>query len=361
MKFLSKIILLFLLAVTASAANDPELEAAYQRALVARTKEKMDSQKDMKAIWERSLPISAPSDSAEAAYQRAVAAREAAGVPPMQVVGGRFSNRSPEMDCFFAGDPAALFPEASREQLAYALGHDPEKNNYWMVQKLGVSQYLSNIYGVSVSAVANNFKTYTKAYFGEAIEDPHVAFGRIRRERERKKELEACGGILTFAVVIVFAGGLYVSGRIYDRWQKKMQTVPQIFVSDPEPVEPEKNETKKSIYSHISSASSYEKLLLYFTAATIIMLLAGLGEWKIGYYTFLRIITTISLAWFCFMDFPVFARFIFLLGAILYNPVFPIHLGDRDIWRVFNVITAAALLAGGIAVIRKLKHKENVE
>ena len=320
MKFLSKIILLFLLAVTASAANDPELEAA---------------------------------------YQRAVAAQEASGIQPIPLVSGRYYNASPEMDRFFAGDPAALFPEASREQLAYALGHDPEKNNYWMVQKLGVSQYLSNIYGVSVSAVANNFKTYTKAYFGEAVEDPHVAFGRIRREREREKERDACGQILVLAAVAVFAMGLYVAGRIYDRWQKKMQTVPQIFVSDPEPVEPEKNETKKSIYSHISSASSYEKLLLYFTAATIIMLLAGLGEWKIGYYTFLRIITTISLAWFCFMDFPVFARFIFLLGAILYNPVFPIHLGDRDIWRVFNVITAAALLVGGIAVIRKLKHKES--
>lgn len=123
----------------------------------------------------------------DAAYQRALAAREASGVPPMQVVGGRFSNRSPEMDRFFAGDPAALFPEASREQLAYALGHDPEKNNYWMVQKLGVSQYLGNIYGVPASAVANDFKTYTKAYFGEEIEDPHIAFGRIRELREGRE------------------------------------------------------------------------------------------------------------------------------------------------------------------------------
>ncbi|WP_277202626.1 DUF6804 family protein [Victivallis vadensis] len=104
-----------------------------------------------------------------------------------------------------------------------------------------------------------------------------------------------------------------------------------------------------------------DKFSLYFTGTAILLLLIGLTDCPYGYYTFLRIITTISLAWFCFMDFPVFARFIFLLGAILYNPVFPIHLGDRDIWLVFNVITVAALLAGGIAVIRKLKHKENVE
>lgn len=93
----------------------------------------------------------------------------------------------------------------------------------------------------------------------------------------------------------------------------------------------------------------------------LLLLLAVFATLPYGYYTFLRIITTISLAWFCFMDFPVFVRFIFLLGVILYNPVFPIYLGDRDIWLVFNVITVAALLAGGIAVIRKLKHKENVE
>ena len=147
--------------------EDQDIDAAYQRALAAREE-------------------SAASDI-DAAYQRALAAREASGVPPMQVVGGRFSNRSPEMDRFFAGDPAALFPEASREQLAYALGHDPEKNNYWMVQKLGVSQYLGNIYGVPASAVANDFKTYTKAYFGEEIEDPHIAFGRIRELREGRE------------------------------------------------------------------------------------------------------------------------------------------------------------------------------
>lgn len=108
----------------------------------------------------------------------------------------------------------------------------------------------------------------------------------------------------------------------------------------------------------ISNLSTEDKLFLCFTGTAILLLLIGLTDCPYGYYTFLRIITTISLAWFCFMDFPVFARFIFLLGAILYNPVFPIHLGDRDIWRVFNVITAAALLVGGIAVIHKLKHKE---
>lgn len=109
----------------------------------------------------------------------------------------------------------------------------------------------------------------------------------------------------------------------------------------------------------IKSLPTLSKLQFYFLAITIIMLLTAFEEWdNDGYYTFLRIITTISLAWFCFMDFPVFVRFIFLLGVILYNPVFPIYLGDRDIWLVFNVITVAALLAGGIAAIRKLKHKE---
>lgn len=59
-----------------------------------------------------------------------------------------------------------------------------------------------------------------------------------------------------------------------------------------------------------------------------------------------------------FQGLPGFYQIHFPAGVILYNPFFPIYPGDRDIWSVFNVITVAALLAGGIAVIRKLKHKE---
>lgn len=107
--------------------------------------------------------------------------------------------------------------------------------------------------------------------------------------------------------------------------------------------------------------STRNKFFFCFTGTAILLLLIGLTDCPYGYYTFLRIITTISLAWFCFMDFPAFIRFIFLLGAILYNPVFPIYLGDRDIWLVFNLITIAALLIGGIAVISKLKRKKEIK
>ena len=35
---------------------------------------------------------------------------------------------------------------------------------------------------------------------------------------------------------------------------------------------------------------------------------------------------------------------ILLLGTILYNPIVPVHLGDRDVWQVINLLTIPTLV-----------------
>ena len=49
-------------------------------------------------------------------------------------------------------------------------------------------------------------------------------------------------------------------------------------------------------------------------------------------------------------------RFIFALGAILYNPIAPIHLGDRDVWCCCNLVSIVLLIVGQIIVIRRARR-----
>ena len=63
-----------------------------------------------------------------------------------------------------------------------------------------------------------------------------------------------------------------------------------------------------------------------------------------GYYTFLRIVTCGVLVWLCCLLKSPYWRVTFGAFAILYNPVIPIHLGDREVWSIFNVITGILLI-----------------
>ena len=63
-----------------------------------------------------------------------------------------------------------------------------------------------------------------------------------------------------------------------------------------------------------------------------------------GFFVFLRIVTFGALIGLMLEKFPMWLKFVFLLLAILYNPVIPIHIGDRDVWAFFNILTIPVLL-----------------
>jgi len=88
------------------------------------------------------------------------------------------------------------------------------------------------------------------------------------------------------------------------------------------------------------------KTLLLICAA---LLLLGITELPIGYYTLLRIVVTIGAVAVVITEFENglnYWVFIFGLIAIFFNPLIPIYLKDKSAWILIDII-------GGIAFIIK--------
>ena len=82
-------------------------------------------------------------------------------------------------------------------------------------------------------------------------------------------------------------------------------------------------------------------------ALSIAMLLWALNpENPYAYYTFLRIVTCVC---FCYLAVHAHERssphwkWIFVGCAVLYNPIFRVHL-NRDYWTFINIVTIVALI-----------------
>lgn len=78
-----------------------------------------------------------------------------------------------------------------------------------------------------------------------------------------------------------------------------------------------------------------------------------------GYYTFLRIVTCGLFVWLAVLYKSPYWRFILGAGAILYNPVFPIHLDSRDPWIFFNILSIVVLVPAFILYIKTAKVNSN--
>lgn len=106
-----------------------------------------------------------------------------------------------------------------------------------------------------------------------------------------------------------------------------------------------------------------QKIFRCFLILDIIMLaLAIIAAFDRGfdawYYVFLRFVTCVTLAGFVLEKLSTWFKFILLLLVILYNPIVPVHLGDREIWVLINLITMILLCCGAVAVHRQLKKQE---
>ncbi len=85
----------------------------------------------------------------------------------------------------------------------------------------------------------------------------------------------------------------------------------------------------------------------YFWLAPLIVMGIGLLPMPYGYYFLSRLVVCICAVFFLSQLYKINERtsvFIFVGIAILYNPIFPIHLGDKSIWIVVNIITAILFL-----------------
>lgn len=78
--------------------------------------------------------------------------------------------------------------------------------------------------------------------------------------------------------------------------------------------------------------------------ASILLLLTFL-DWQYGYYNFLRIVVTavaIYYAYYLYQKFQELNLWFWGLAIIiiLFNPIFPIYLGDKSVWIIIDIITA---------------------
>jgi hypothetical protein len=80
----------------------------------------------------------------------------------------------------------------------------------------------------------------------------------------------------------------------------------------------------------------------YFIILSIFMLFGAIAEWPYGYYILLRWITCITSILVAFQAFEKnidWAKVVFIVIAILFNPIAPIYL-SRSTWVPIDIITA---------------------
>lgn len=89
---------------------------------------------------------------------------------------------------------------------------------------------------------------------------------------------------------------------------------------------------------------------LLFFLLPIVLLLIGLADLSGGYYTLMRIVVSITGAIVCVMEYNAKGKlnlWIILYAAmvILFNPIIPIYLYDKDIWIPIDIISSILILA----------------
>ena len=90
---------------------------------------------------------------------------------------------------------------------------------------------------------------------------------------------------------------------------------------------------------------------------TTIAVLIGIGRMPYGYYSLLRLTVCGFSVFLLFGRSPVkieWQRWVLGATAVLYNPVLPVVIGDKDIWIVLNLATV--LLFWIVAVDRSEHH-----
>ena len=107
--------------------------------------------------------------------------------------------------------------------------------------------------------------------------------------------------------------------------------------------------------------SDRQKIFLGLTFTSLVLLVCAIINsfesrhgFPNGYYVFLRIVTFGSLIGLMLEKFPTWAKFIFILLAILYNPVIQIHIGERETWALFNMLTVPVLIVPWIVIMKRL-------
>lgn len=98
--------------------------------------------------------------------------------------------------------------------------------------------------------------------------------------------------------------------------------------------------------------------MIWIFLVPIALLLIGLADMPIGYYTLLRIVVCLVSCLSCYWSYKSddkigIATVVFALMALLFNPFIPIYLHDKDSWAVIDIAAAILLGVRGFTFIKK--------
>ena len=84
----------------------------------------------------------------------------------------------------------------------------------------------------------------------------------------------------------------------------------------------------------------------------------------IGYYTFLRIVVCLSSGIIAYGSYSIeekvnFGAALFGVIALIFNPIFPVYLQDKELWTTIDILSAISFVWAGIYVNKKLKEDGN--
>ena len=99
---------------------------------------------------------------------------------------------------------------------------------------------------------------------------------------------------------------------------------------------------------------------LFLIPATL--LLIGIADLPIGYYTFLRIVVCIASCLIAYGSYAQeekisFGTILFGVIALIFNPIFPIYLQEKDIWTVIDLLSAISFICAGFYMTNRNKKE----
>lgn len=104
--------------------------------------------------------------------------------------------------------------------------------------------------------------------------------------------------------------------------------------------------------------------MIWIFIIPVALLLIGIADMPIGYYSFLRIVVCLSSGVIAYGSYSIeekinFGTALFGVIALLFNPIFPVYLQDKELWTTIDILSTIAFVWAGIYVNKKLKEDGN--
>lgn len=98
---------------------------------------------------------------------------------------------------------------------------------------------------------------------------------------------------------------------------------------------------------------------IIFVVVSACLLVGALGKPFDGYYMLLRVITCATCVYSAVKFKTEWTKWIFGILAVVYNPVLPVHLGDKDLWAIINLATIVYMWVAIFKESKQQKTKNN--